>query len=276
MTDVAHHQTTRSRIGQAIAHRRASGSVALVGWQTIGFPNLTAARTNVPALLDGGFDLIELGVPFSDPQADGTTIQRASFEALRQGATVSVALQTVRDLRTDGVVAPLIFMSYYNPILARGLARFAVQAAEAGVDGMIVPDLPPEESDPLVDALTGVGIDPIFLVAPTTPPERLAAVAARARGFLYCVSLTGVTGARQALPADLPDYLARVRKFTDLPLAVGFGVAKPEHVAGLRGIADAGIVASAIIDQMEQSAEADHPDVLRTFARTLRTAADGQ
>lgn len=268
----AQHQ---SRIGATLARHHEAGTMALVGWQTIGFPTIQSSRTLVPALIDGGFDLIELGVPFSDPQADGTTIQRASFEALRQGATLSIALDTVRTLRSDGITAPLIFMSYYNPILSRGLERFAIDASEAGVDGLIVPDLPAEESDDLIDALDRVGIDSIFLVAPTTPEPRLRAIAARARGFIYCVSLTGVTGARQALPTDLPDYLARVRNVTNLPLAVGFGVSRPEHVARLRGIADAAIVASAIIDRMEHTPPETHVQELRTFAKSLRNAADG-
>jgi tryptophan synthase alpha chain len=268
----AHHL---SRIGATLARHHEAGTMALVGWQTIGFPTVEASRTLVPALIDGGFDLIELGVPFSDPQADGTTIQRASFEALKQGATLSIALDTVRTLRSDGITAPLIFMSYYNPILSRGLERFAIDASEAGVDGLIVPDLPAEESDDLIEALDRVGIDTIFLVAPTTPEQRLRAIAARARGFIYCVSLTGVTGARQALPTDLPEYLARVRSFTDLPLAVGFGVSRPEHVASLRGIADAAIVASAIIDRMEHTPPDTHVHELRSFAKSLRNAADG-
>jgi tryptophan synthase alpha chain len=180
----------------------------------------------------------------------------------------------VRTLRAEGVVAPLILMSYYNPILSRGLARFAADARAAGVDGVIVPDLPAEESDDLIAAVEPVGIDVIFLVAPTTPDARLRAIAARARGFLYCVSLTGVTGARQSLPDDLPTYLARVRAFTDVPLAVGFGVSRPEHVASLRGVADAAIIASAIIDRMDRADPIDRAGPLRAFARELRVAAD--
>lgn len=262
-----------SRITAAMETRRRAGAIALVGWQTIGYPTLDAARELVPALIEGGFDLIELGIPFSDPQADGTTIQRASFEALRQGATTTAALDTVRCLRAEGLTAPLLFMSYFNPILARGLERFAVESREAGIDGVIVPDLPPEESDDLVRALESNGIDPIFLVAPTTPDDRLAAVGARARGFVYCVSLTGVTGARQALPVDLPSYLARVRRHVAMPLAVGFGISRPEHVSALRGVADAAIVASAIIDRMDGAAPDARAVALKEFARELREAA---
>jgi tryptophan synthase alpha chain len=263
----------RGRIAATLARLKAKGSLALNGWQTIGYPELGAAQRLVPALLEGGFDLIELGVPFSDPQADGATIQRASHRALQNGATPLHAFQTVRDLRTAGVDAPLLFMSYYNPILAMGLERFAGMAADAGLDGLIVPDLPPEESDELLAALEPPGIDSIFLVAPTSSDARLAEVAARARGFVYCVSLTGITGARGTLAAGLPDYLARVRRFTDLPLAVGFGVSRPEHIAALRGHADAAIVGSAIIDLMDRTPPDQHAAALRDFAASLRAAA---
>ena len=272
-TGADHTREAGGRISETLARLRAVGSLALIGWQTVGYPELGAAERLVPALLEGGFDLIELGVPFSDPMADGATIQRASHVALQHGTRLTHCLAAVRTLRAAGVTAPLLLMSYYNPVLAMGLERFAGAAAEAGVDGLIVPDVPPEEADDLLRALEPAGVDPIFLVAPTSTPERLAAVAARARGFVYCVSLPGVTGARAALPAGLPAYLARVRAATDLPLAVGFGVSRPEHVAALRGHADAAIVASAIIDLMERSPAEEHPARLREFARSLREAA---
>lgn len=260
-------------ISQTLARLRASGSLALIGWQTVGYPDLATAHRLVPALLEGGFDLIELGVPFSDPMADGATIQRASQRALQNGTTLTDCLRTVRAMRAAGVTAPLLFMSYYNPVLSMGLERFATSAAEAGLDGLIVPDLPPEESEALLRALGPAGIDPIFLVAPTSTDDRLAAVAARAQGFVYCVSLTGITGARRELNATLPAYLARVRAATNLPLAVGFGVSRPEHVAALRGHADAAVIASAIVDLMEQTPTGEHPVRLREFAASLREAA---
>ncbi len=252
---------------------RQKGSLALNGWQTIGYPERGTAEALVPRLLDGGFDLIELGVPFSDPMADGTTIQRASQRALDNGTTLDDCFSTVRALRRGGVEAPLLFMSYYNPVLARGLDRFAGEAAEVGLDGLIVPDVPPEESDELLRALEPAGIDPIFLVAPTSTDERLRQVAQRARGFVYCVSLTGVTGARDRLSTSLPDYLARVRRATELPLVVGFGISRPEHVTALRGHADGAIVASAIVDIMEKTPPAEHGAALRTYAASLREAA---
>ncbi len=264
------------RIERTLARLREAGSLGLIGWQTVGYPEKGAAQRLVPALLEGGFDLIELGVPFSDPQADGATVQRASHVALRNGTTPADCLQTVRDLRNEGVSAPLIFLSYYNPIMAMGLERFAGTAAEAGLDGLIVPDLPPEEADELLAALDPCGIDPIFLVAPTSTDDRLAAVAARARGFIYCVSLAGVTGARQHLSAGLPAYLERVRRVSDLPLTVGFGVSRPEHVASLRGHADAAVVASAILDLMERTPAQRHGAALKEFAISLRDAAGPQ
>ena len=261
------------RIGATLGRLGARGSLALNGWQTVGYPEPGVAEQLVPVLLEGGFDLIELGVPFSDPIADGVTVQRASQRALDNGTTLGHCFEAVRTLRRSGVEAPLLFMSYYNPVLAMGLDRFAGEAGEAGLDGLIVPDLPPEESDDLVRALEPAGVDPIFLVAPTSTDDRLRAVAARARGFVYCVSLTGVTGAREALSEALLEYLGRVRRLTNLPLAVGFGVSRPEHVAALRGHADAAIVGSAILDLMETCPASEHPDRLRAYAAGLRQAA---
>jgi tryptophan synthase alpha chain len=269
----ATHLPEKGRIAETLSRLRATGSLALIGWQTIGFPEREAAERLVPELLEGGFDLVELGVPFSDPMADGATIQRASQRALENGTTLADCFRTVRTLRHQGVDAPLLFMSYYNPILAMGLDRFAGEAGQAGLDGLIVPDLPPEEADELLRALDPVGVNLIFLVAPTSTEERLRTVAARARGFVYCVSLAGTTGARPDLSVTLPAYLARVRAVTDLPLAVGFGVSRPDHVAALRGQADAAIVASAIIDLMEKTPAAEHPPQLRAFAAELRAAA---
>jgi len=247
--------------------------LALVGWLAVGYPQRDSYRQLIPALLEGGFDLMEIGVPFSDPLADGPTIQRASTTALSNGTTLRDCIDAVRNLRAEGIAAPLVFMSYYNPILAMGLDQFAGAAAEAGLDGLIVPDLPPEESDELLQVLEPAGIDPIFLVAPTSTDDRLAAVAARARGFIYCVSLTGVTGARQDLTTGLPEYLARVRRHTDLPLVVGFGVSRPEHVQSLRQAADGAVVGSAIVDLLERTPAPQHAQALHHYAASLRAAA---
>jgi tryptophan synthase alpha chain len=264
---------TGGRIAATLARCKASGRLALNGWQTVGYPDPDTAERMVPSLLAGGFDMIELGVPFSDPMADGVTIQRASQRALDNGTSLKHCFETVRRLRRSGVEAPLIFLSYYNPILTFGLDRFAAAAADTGLDGLIVPDLPAEQSDDLVRALEPAGIDPIFLVAPTSTEDRLQAVAARARGFVYCVAISGVTGARAALPESLSAYLDRVRHVTQLPLAVGFGISRPEHVAALRGQADAAIVASAIIDLMEVHPPREHASRLHDYAQSLRYAA---
>lgn len=269
------HAHRRGKIGETLGDLRDAGRLGLIGGYPVGYPTRGAAQRLVPALLEGGFDLIELGVPFSDPQADGATIQRSSHVALQNGTTPADCFQVVRDLRRDGITAPILFMSYYNLILAMGLERFAGTAAACGLDGLIVPDLPPEESDELLAALGPAGIDPIFLVAPTSTDDRLSAVAARARGFIYCVSITGVTGARQQLSADLPAYLGRVRRMSELPLAVGFGISRPEHVAGLRGRADAAIVCSAIIDVIDATPAEEQATALHGFATALREAADG-
>jgi tryptophan synthase alpha chain len=264
---------TAGRIAATLERLRREGSLALIGWQTVGYPEPGAAERLVPSLLEGGFDMVELGVPFSDPMADGPTVQRASQRALAHGTDLADCFGAVRALRRGGVKAPLLFMTYYNPVLSMGLDRFAGEAADAGLDGLIVADLPPEESDDLLRQLEPAGVDPIFLVAPTSTDDRLRAVAARARGFVYCVSLTGVTGARDALDEMLPSYLGRVRRLIDRPLAVGFGVSCPEHVAALRGHADAAVVASAILDLMAAGPASEHAERLRVQASALRRAA---
>jgi tryptophan synthase alpha chain len=261
------------RLASTMDRARRQGRLALNGWQTIGYPDLASTRRLVPALLDGGFDVLELGVPFSDPIADGPTIQRASQRALDNGTTLEDCLELVGGLRASGIDAPLLFMSYLNPLLSMGVDRFADRAAEAGLDGLIVPDLPAEESDDLLRALERVGIVLVYMVAPTSTEGRLRAVGARARGFVYCVSLTGVTGARQRLPDSTPEYLARVRRLVDAPLAVGFGIARPEQVAALRGHADGVIVGSAIVDLMDNAPADQHAARLRDYARSLRDAA---
>jgi tryptophan synthase alpha chain len=272
-TSASRPAATKGRIAETFARLRQKGSLALVGWQTIGYPEIGATERLVPALFEGGFDLFELGVPFSDPMADGATIQRSSQKALDNGTRPEHCFTAIRTLRKEGLVAPLLFMTYYNLILAMGLDRFAGMAAEVGLDGVTVPDLPPEEADELLRALEPAGIDPIFLVAPTSTEARLRAVAARASGFVYCVSLTGVTGARERLSTSLPEYLSRVRAVTDLPLSVGFGISRPEHVSGLRDHADGAIVGSEIINIMERTPSAEHAGALKKFASELREAA---
>ncbi|MDP9362650.1 MAG: tryptophan synthase subunit alpha, partial [Chloroflexota bacterium] len=262
-----------SGVAAAFARAKAKGRTALIPFVTAGYPSLAATEKLVPALERGGADLIEIGVPFSDPLADGTTVQRTSQAALANGVRLADCLALVSRLRAAGEVrVPVLLMGYYNPFLRYGLDRLAADAATAGVDGFIVPDLPTEESDDLLAACRAHGRDLIFLLAPTSTDERIADVAARASGFVYCVSLTGVTGARAALP-DLSAYLTRVRRRTDLPLAIGFGVSTPDHVRQVGVVADGAVVASAMIDHLDRLPESEQPAAAEAFVRGLAEGA---
>jgi tryptophan synthase alpha chain len=261
------------RIGETFARLGRQGRTALMPYLTMGYPAPESALRLVPAIARAGADLIELGVPFSDPLADGATIQAASQRALAGGMSLALCLEQAAALRAAGESVPFVLMGYYNPILQMGLGRFARRAAEAGIDGAIVPDLPPEESDALRAALHESGIDLIFLLAPTTDAARVRGVAALASGFLYLVSLVGVTGARDRLPAELEGFVARVRAATDLPLAVGFGIGAPEQAARVARIADGAIVGSALIRAVGES---ERPvQAAQRFVAALRAALDG-
>jgi tryptophan synthase alpha chain len=255
-------------IASTFDHLRRSGRTALMPYLTMGHPRLESALALVPALVEAGADLIELGVPFSDPLADGATIQAAGQQALANGMTLSLCLEQAARLRSRGVRVPFILMGYYNPILQMGLEGFARRAATAGIDGLIVPDLPPEEADPLRSALRAEGIALVFLLAPTSDQERIQFVAARSSGFLYLVSLTGVTGARDQLPPDLEAFAARARRATDLPLAVGFGISTPEHAVRVARIADGVIVGSALVKTVATAR--DPVAAARSFVASLR------
>lgn len=239
---------------------------------TAGFPEPAATPRLVRALIEGGVDMVELGMPFSDPLADGATIERASHAALQAGTTLAGCLYIAREIRSGTGGTPLILMGYYNPLLAFGVQRFVDTAATAGVDGLIVVDLPPEEGGELDAACRSAGLDNILLLAPNSEEGRIRRVARKASGFIYCVSVTGVTGARDELPPELPAFLERVRCHTDLPLAVGFGISRPEHVRSLRGLADAAVVGSAIIDVIERSPPDAAEERLREYVRTLSQA----
>jgi len=259
-----------SRIGQTMARLREKGQVGLIAYLTVGYPDPETTLRLVPALAGGGADMVELGIPFSDPLADGTTIQRASHHALRQGVTPALCLDVVKQLRARGLVTPLLLMGYYNPILAYGIDGFARDAAGAGADGLIGVDLPPEEAAGMRIACAGRGLDLIYLLAPTSSDERIALVAAQASGFIYCVSLTGVTGARGELPSGLSQFLARVRRHTSLPLAVGFGISKREHLETLAGLgADAAVVGSAIIDVIDRAPAEEREERVREYVEVV-------
>ncbi len=266
-----------SRLADTFARLRAERRTGFVAFLTVGYPSLEETLRLVPALIEGGADIIELGVPFSDPLAEGPTIQRASHHALLAGVTPSVCLDAVSRLRGLGVEAPLVLMGYYNPVLACGLEEFCRDAARAGADGVIVVDLPPEESHPLRDACRGNDLDLIYLLAPTSTDERIELVAGLASGFIYCVSVTGVTGARGELPEGLPSFVERVRKRTPLPLAVGFGISKRKHFRAVGRIADAAVIGSAIIDEIDRSDPSERTGKVKRYAEVVtgrRRAAD--
>ena len=229
---------------------KPKGHKALIAYVTVGYPSIQATLKAVPLLVKSGCDIIELGIPFSDPLADGVTIQNSSFKALQNGVTPKVCLEVATELRRK-VDVPIVFMTYFNPVFHYGVEKFCGDCAQAGIDGLIIPDLPPEESSELDTSTHKCGLDLIYLLAPTSSAERLKLVAERSRGFLYLVSVTGITGARNSLPADLEAFVARVRKQTAKPLCVGFGIATHEQAKRVARIADGVIVGSRIIQLME-------------------------
>ena len=247
------------------------GHTALIAYVTVGYPGVETTLEVVPLLARSGCDIVELGIPFSDPLADGATIQRASFHALQNGVTPELCLEVARKLRQE-VDIPLVFMTYYNPVLRSGIAEFCGASASAGVDGLIVPDLPPDEGSELEEAAEKRGIDVIYLLAPTSTEERIRLVAERSQGFIYIVSLTGVTGAREALPADLEGFVAGVRRVTARPLCVGFGVSTPQQASRIAGIADGVIIGSRLIQLLEAD---DGLAAAGRFIVSVRQALDG-
>ena len=259
------------RVERAFARARAERRLALVVYLTVGYPDRTSTGALLRAALEGGADILELGVPFSDPLADGTTVQRASEAALRNGVTLADCLTEAAAVVGERD-APVLLMGYTNPFMQYGFERLAADGARAGVAGVIVPDMPAEESAELDMALAPAGLLRIDLYAPTTPNERLAQLLPQARGFVYCVSLTGVTGARRALASDVAELVGRVRRHTTLPIVVGFGISAPEHVAALRGIADGVVVGSAAIDVVTSAPAEDRARALRAFVESLQAA----
>ena len=261
----------RVRIERAFAKARAERRLAILAYITVGFPDRASTAALLRAALDGGADIIELGVPFSDPLADGTTVQRAGEIALRAGVTLADCIREGESLVRDRDV-PVLLMGYTNPFLQRGYARLARELADGGISGVIVPDMPAEESAELDAAFGPAGLVRIDLYAPTTPDARLAQLLPAARGFVYCVSLTGVTGARARLGADVSGLVSRVRAHTALPIAVGFGISTPAHVGALRGVADGVAVGSAILDAIAHAPADGRAAALRDFVRSLHSA----
>ena len=262
-----------TRISKRFAELRASGELGIVTYITAGDPSLDATLKFVLALAEAGADVIELGVPFSDPLADGPTIQRASERALKAGTTLAGVLELVRRIRKSSQV-PLVLFSYYNPILQMGLEKFASAAASAGADGVLATDLTPEESEDYRRIMRLHNLDTIFLGAPTSTDERLAKIAACSSGLLYLISRTGVTGAKDSLPDDLPALLRRARSVTVLPIAVGFGISLPGHVSVLGGLADAAVVGSVLVSEIEKAKSVDGAaNALAERVRSLKEAA---
>jgi tryptophan synthase alpha chain len=251
MTRSVPTRRTPSRLDATFAALRARRERALVPYFTVGDPSIAATRQLVVEVARRGADVIELGIPFSDPLADGPVIQRATQRALAAGVTLPRVLEMVREMRGE-VSVPLVFLTYYNPILAFGLKAFCRTAVEAGVDGVIVADLPPEEAAPLQAEAEPAGLDLVHLVAPTSTPERMRRIARASQGFIYMVSLTGVTGERVAVAPELTQQLRALRAITTRPICVGFGISTPAQAMEVGRVADGVIVGSAIVRLVEQ------------------------
>lgn len=254
-----------SRIASVFA--RAKHTI-LIPYLTVGYPSVETTLKAVPLFAKNGCDIIELGIPFSDPLADGATIQQASYEALRQGVTASVCFEVARELRRR-VKIPLVFMTYYNPVLKFGLGQFCSRCAEVEIDGLIVPDLPPEEGEELERSTKRHGLDLVYLLSPASTEQRIRLVTSRSSGFIYLVSLTGVTGARDRLPEGLESFVGSVKKRTEKPLCVGFGVSTPEQARRVAKVADGVIVGSRIIQLLDRDKSLKNAC---SFVRSLREA----
>ncbi|HYL07878.1 MAG TPA: tryptophan synthase subunit alpha [Candidatus Udaeobacter sp.] len=229
---------------------RAHGDLKLVTYIMAGHPDRKRSVEAGKRLAAAGVAAIEIGIPFSDPLADGPVIQKAGQLALQNGMTVAAALEVAAEIAKEGV--PVVLMTYINPVLSHDPRKFAAEAAQAGVAGVIVPDLPIEEAEPVTGWLRSASLDTIFMVAPTTPPDRIAAVCSQSTGFVYCVTVTGITGARKDLPEGMDGLIGEVKSRTRLPVAAGFGISRPVHMKALRGLADAAVVGSAIVNEIDQ------------------------
>lgn len=242
-----HTSTGLDRIRAVFEKAKREQRAAFMPYHAMGYPNRAVTLEVIATLAEVGADLFEIGIPHSDPLADGPTIQTATYTAITQGTTVKDCLAMVRELRAQGVTQPFCAMTYYNPLFAYGLERFVQDAVAAGFDGLIVPDLPPEEAGAIEAACRAVGLATIYLLAPTSTEERIKLVAQHANGFIYLVSVTGITGARTELPSDLKAFVQRVRRHTALPLAIGFGIGTGAQAAAVAEIADGVIVGSALV-----------------------------
>ena len=242
----------------------------LVVYLTAGDPDIETTRAIALAAIDAGADVLELGVAFSDPVADGPVIQRASERAVANGTTLADVLSLAADLRRERPQAGLVIFSCYNPVLRFGLEAFCAAAEAAGVDGVLITDMIVEEAGEYLEQLQRHHLAPVFLAAPTSPDERLERIAQASRGFVYAISRTGITGTQQKLTGDAEELVSRLRKFTDLPIAVGFGISNAEHFAAVGEFADAAVIGSAIVALVEQSSRDEAPNSIGRFIKGLR------
>ncbi|MBX3086835.1 MAG: tryptophan synthase subunit alpha [Anaerolineae bacterium] len=260
--------TGLTAIDAVFATTRAQNRAAFMPFFTIGFPDYDTSIKVIEALVEAGADAIEIGIPFSDPLADGPTIQHSSQVSLQHGTSVADCIKAVATLRERGVTVPMVLMGYLNPVMAYGVQRYVEDAAAAGVNGFIVPDLPIEEADELIGYCKQHNLSFTPLLAPNSTPERIRLATSKARGYVYLVSVTGVTGARDVLPPDLADYVRRVRGLTTLPLALGFGISRPEQAKTVAKMLDGVVVASALIRLMET----DGLEAVKALAASLHAA----
>ncbi|MEX2374023.1 MAG: tryptophan synthase subunit alpha [Dehalococcoidia bacterium] len=257
------------RLTSLFARVREDGRSVVIPFIPVGWPEIDATVEIVEAAVAGGAAAIEIGWPFSDPMGDGPTNQRAYEEAISNGATGATVLAAVRELRARDVRVPIIVMGYFNPLLSYGIGRFVHDAAEAGVDGLIIVDLPPQEAGELERPAREAGLHMIYLLAPTSTEDRIRLVAEHGSGFIYCVGVVGITGARSVLSDELPEYLALVRSLTDLPLAVGFGISSRDHVRAVGQYADAVVVGSAFVQLVGEAPRAERAQRVRAYLEEI-------
>ncbi|GAC1553682.1 MAG: tryptophan synthase subunit alpha [Ktedonobacteraceae bacterium] len=266
--------TSATKITQVFTQARQARRGVLIPYFMCGYPSAEQSIEIILAAAEGGADIIELGMPFSDPLADGATIQHAGHIALERGMSIRGCMEIAQQISAKSAV-PLLLMGYYNPVMAYGLARFCVDAKASGVNGLIIPDLPMEEAEPLLEEVKKNGLALIFLIPPTTPDERIAKVAeltaSETGGFVYCVSLSGVTGSRTSLPPHLRSFIKRVKGYTkDLPVAIGFGLSTPEHIAEVTSYADGAVVGSALVHLIDRHADGTQAEAVRHYIQSLR------
>ena len=268
-----HRDLPATEITKAFERAKREGRGVLIPYFMCGFPSAQQSAELILAAAESGADIIELGIPFSDPLADGATIEHAGHVALERGMTINGCMDIARQVAAKSSV-PLLFMGYYNPILSYGIERFCAAAKANGINGIIVPDLPPEEADPLQEVAQQYGLALIFLIPPTTPDERIENVVARTRkgpgGFIYCVSLSGVTGSRKELSSHLQSFIERVRRYAkEIPLAVGFGLSTPEHIAQVTALVEGAVVGSALVNLIDQHEVGEQVEAVRQYVASL-------